>query len=348
MINVGISTDLTQGLSYAGRGIAEGLQIYFNKVNSPERHFKLIVLDDRNDLEISRKNIHRLIEEEHVVAILGNGGGKKVDAALPLVTQTRTPLFGPFAANASLYQKPPNRCIFTFMTSPGDITRDFIKLILASQVSADEIAFFTEDSVVGDFIYASALQTFKDEGIEISKDIPHGRFALNSLDIEKGLKEVLRKKGIKAIILGANAPIGNLFIEKAHLQNPNAVFYAVNGFFTKDPGGAKIVSNLYIPPPHLNKHLPAVREFYADLEKTPSKENAYYLFYGYLVAKLFAEGLLKIQNITRESIIDCLESLSSLDIGLEEKISFDKHNHQALHKGWNVILKKNEEYEMLK
>ena len=44
-------------------------------------------------------------------------------------------------------------------------------------------------------------------------------------------------------------------------------------------------------------------------------------------------------KLTREGIIDALESLQDVDLGVGQKISFSKENHQAFDKVWPVIFK---------
>ena len=56
---------------------------------------------------------------------------------------------------------------------------------------------------------------------------------------------------------------------------------------------------------------------------------------GFIIAKIFHQGLLQIEGeITKESIIDGLESLDGIDIGLGLDIYYDESEHQAIHQPW--------------
>ena len=59
---------------------------------------------------------------------------------------------------------------------------------------------------------------------------------------------------------------------------------------------------------------------------------------GYIVARIFVEGLRRSgASPTRESIIDAIESLSRLDIGLGVPVSFSSTDHQASHAVWTTM-----------
>ena len=54
---------------------------------------------------------------------------------------------------------------------------------------------------------------------------------------------------------------------------------------------------------------------------------------GFLVTKIFVAGLKRTpRKVTRENLIDAIESMHKLDIGIDEIISYNKNEHQALHR----------------
>lgn len=357
-IKIGTTTDLTKQLAYAGKGIVKGIEVYFNKINRDGgidgRSLEYIVLDDQNDLQKSVANIHQLIEQENVIALIGNGGGQKVALAVPLVNQSKTLLFAPFATNAVLYQNPPHRYVINFMASPGKIAQEVISGLISQDIHPEEIAFFTENSAVGDFIYAESCEALINLGYLTTEKLLHGRFALLAPDVEEGLSTLVsgtKKNGkdLKAIIIGANAPVAQAFIKKAKKLFTNAIYVSINGFFCSDPEDAVIIGNLYVPPPFKPTGFAAINEFYEAIQTFETQENnPYYLFYGYLSAKLLVEGLKQAaQNkaLTKEGLVEAFESMREVDIGIDCTITIDKSNHGALHKGWLIYLKKNEEYE---
>ena len=88
--------------------------------------------------------------------------------------------------------------------------------------------------------------------------------------------------------------------------------------------------------PPLESGLPIVEDYLLSLQKfdVDAVPNSISLE-GFIVAKIFHQGLLKVQGeVNKESIIDGLESLHYIDIGLGAKIYLDEHQHQAIHNVW--------------
>ncbi len=61
------------------------------------RQVRLLSLDDQLKAEIGAANCHRLITEDHVLALFGTVGGRTVQAALPMLQQADVPLIAPYA-----------------------------------------------------------------------------------------------------------------------------------------------------------------------------------------------------------------------------------------------------------
>lgn len=91
----------------------------------------------------------------------------------------------------------------------------------------------------------------------------------------------------------------------------------------------QVVPNMTSSLPIVNEYLSVLGEFDSSLEaNTVSLE-------GFIIAKIFHQGLLQVKgDITKESIIDGIESLNGIDIGLGLDIYFNKSEHQAIHKLW--------------
>jgi len=66
---------------------------------------------------------------------------------------------------------------------------------------------------------------------------------------------------------------------------------------------------------------------------------------GYLAARIFIEGL-KNGSADREGVINGLEGLSDLDVGIGVPVTFAKDKHQASHEVWPTVIR-NGHYESL-
>lgn len=147
----------------------------------------------------------------------------------------------------------------------------------------------------------------------------------------------------KAIIMvGAYKPCA-AFIKMAKEFFPQAIFANVS-FVGSEPlakelgsvGEGVVVTQVV---PHYEADLPGVAEFRQDMAAAGNTPG-FISLEGYLAAKIFVEGLKKAgANPDRENIIDALEGLSNLDIGIGVPVSYSKSNHQASHKVWPTVIR---------
>ena len=69
---------------------------------------------------------------------------------------------------------------------------------------------------------------------------------------------------------------------------------------------------------------------------------------GYLAAQLLIEGLRRAgREFTTESLIDALEGMRGVDLGIGAPMSFGMSEHQASHKVWGTIIDGNGQFQGL-
>jgi ABC-type branched-subunit amino acid transport system substrate-binding protein len=92
--------------------------------------------------------------------------------------------------------------------------------------------------------------------------------------------------------------------------------------------------------PAVNGYSKAVLDYKAALAKYFPGENADYVsFEGYIVGKMLVEGLKRVgPQVDTERLIETLESIHDLDLGLGTVLSFSSSEHQASHKVWGTQL----------
>ena len=93
--------------------------------------------------------------------------------------------------------------------------------------------------------------------------------------------------------------------------------------------------------PPLESNLPIVEVYLSSLRQfDDALEPNSVSLEGFTIPKIFHQGLLNIEgNITKESIIDGLELLHDIDIGLGVDIYVDENQHQAIHDVWMTHFK---------
>ncbi len=348
-IKVGMSTALSGPAQALGQDMKRGIEAYFSQVNKKGINgntLKLVALDDGYEPAKAAPNMHKLIDDEKVVAVMGNVGTPTAIVSVPISNEKKTLLFGAFTGAGVLRQSPPDRYIINYRASYAEETAAMIDGLLSSGIKAEEIAFFTQNDGYGDAGYKGAMKALKAKGVASPEKLTHGRYTRNTLNVEEGLGTILDAEvEPKAIIMvGAYGPCAK-FIKMAKEDLPDAKFLNVSFVGSTalakalgDKGDGVIVTQVV---PHFNTDHATVKEYRDALKAYDANAKPGFVsLEGYLVAKLFAEGLKNAgSNPNRESIVDGLESLNAPNIDIGGKVSFSKTKHQASHKLWPTMIK---------
>jgi len=93
--------------------------------------------------------------------------------------------------------------------------------------------------------------------------------------------------------------------------------------------------------PHFESDLALIDEYRQDfLELMPEAQPGFVSLEGYIVARIFVEGLRRAgPQVDRESIIDALLGIRNLDIGLGETIQYSEDSYQGSQTVWPTIIR---------
>lgn len=344
-IRVGTSTVLSGPAQALGRDMKLGMEAYFNKLNKAGgvlgHTIKLIALDDGYEPNKAAPNMRQLIDQQNVVAVLGNVGTPTAIVTVPIANEQKTLLFGAFTGAGVLRKTPPDRYVINYRASYAEETAAMIGGLLGAGIKPEQIAMFTQNDGYGDSGYQGAVTALKAKGYADADKLAHGRYERNTLNIENGLSTVLDAKvEPRAIIMvGAYAPCAK-FIKLARKDLPHARFLNVSfvgsNALAKELGadGEGVIVTQVVP--HYDHELPTVVEYREALKVFDvTAQPGFVSLEGYIVAKLFTEGLKKAgANPSRESIIDALESLENVDLGIGTPVSLGKQKHQGSQTVW--------------
>lgn len=349
----GSSTAMTGSTRLLGSLMTQGEQIYIDQMNASgginNRKIELIVYDDGYDPLETAVNMRKLIADKNILGIIGNVGTPNAVLSVPIVTELQTLFYGAFTGAMVLRKTPPDRYVFSFRASFEDELHAMIDGLLKVGIKPSEVAFFTQNDSFGDAGYFSAIKALEDLGYADAKKLPHVRFARNTLNVEEGLSEILDlATAPKTIILIAPYMAAAKIIKLTLKELPQTIFFAV-GFAgssamaeqLKEVGDRQVVVTQVVP--YYKSNLPAVVEYREALKKfSPKLPLGFISLEGYLSTKLLMIGVeraAKANKLTREGLIDALETLQNIDIGIGLPISFSKTDHQALHTVWPTLLK---------
>ncbi|QSX32323.1 ABC transporter substrate-binding protein [Shewanella avicenniae] len=355
-VKVGMSAALTGPASALGNGVRNGMESYFKRVNAAGgvngNMIALTALDDGYEPDKAAPNMNQLIDQDGVIAVLGNVGTPTAIVTVPIANAKKTLLFGAYTGAGVLRKSPPDHYIINYRASYAEETGAMVKGLLASGIKPEEIAFFTQNDGYGDAGYNGAVAALKAEGFANAEQLAHGRYTRNTTNVEQALGTILDASvEPKAIIMvGAYAPCAE-FIRQAKQDLPDTKFLNVSFVGSipllkalGDKAEGVIVTQVV---PHYNDDLPGVADYRKDLQAyKPGAEPDFVSLEGYILAKIFVEGLKKAPAPDREGIIKGLESLSNLDVGIGVPISYSATDHQASHKVWPTVIHSGK-YEVL-
>jgi ABC-type branched-subunit amino acid transport system substrate-binding protein len=350
-IVLGMSTALSGPAAELGENMRAGVLAALEEANAAGgvggHPLGLVALDDQYEPAQTVPNMHRLIDEERVAAVVGNVGTPTAVAAIPIANAGKTPFYGAFTGAGVLRKTPPDRYVVNYRASYAEETAAMVDA-LAGQLGLrpQEIAFFTQRDAYGDAGFVGGVTALKHHGLESEHDVAHGRYERNTLAVEDGLAEVMQADppARAVIMVGAYAPCAR-FIELAHEVGVDALFLNVS-FVGAAPlaaalgekGDGVIVTQVV---PHPDTDLPLVREYRAALIAwKPRADPTFGSLEGYVAARILIRALRSIQGpVTREAVIDALEGLGSFEIGLGVPLRLGPDEHQASHTVWPTILR---------
>lgn len=349
-ILVGMTTALSGPARALGQGMKLGVEAYFHKINKAgginSNKLKLIALDDGYEPSRAAPNMRELIDKENVLAVIGNVGTPTAIVTVPVANEKKILLFGAFTGAGVLRKTPPERYIINYRASYAEETAAMINGLLSSGIKPEEIAFFTQNDGYGDAGYNGAIKALKATGYKNTAKLAHGRYTRNTLNVEDGLGAILDAKvePMAIILVGAYAPCAK-FIKLAREDFPGTLFLNVSFVgsvaLARELGkaGEGVIVTQVVP--HFNSDLPGVKEYRKALSAfSGSAEPGFVSLEGYLAAKIFVTGMKSSGlNLKKESLIDGIENLQNLDIGIGIPIRFSKTEHQGSHKIWPTKIK---------
>ena len=329
-----------------GEGMRKGVEAYFARINHGGgvfgKQLKLIALDDAYEPSRTGPNMHRLIEDEHVFAVLGNPGTPTATVAVPIANAAKTPFFGAYTGAGLLRKTPPDRYVINLRASYAQETSEMVRgLIQQLGMRPSELAFFTQNDAYGDSGYSGGISALKALGYTDAERLPHARYPRNTLDVEAGLARVL-EPGVDPhaiIMVGAYKPCAK-FIKLARKHGLRALFVNVS-FVNGDelnrelgPDGKGVVVTQVVP--SYDSDLPVIHEYRASIAP---EDVGFISLEGYVAAKAMVEGLQRAgPNATRESFIDAYETGGAFDLGLGISHQLSKTRHQISDKVWPTVI----------
>ncbi|HDH44182.1 MAG TPA: hypothetical protein ENG66_02090 [Thermococcus sp.] len=338
-ILVGGSLDLTGPAAFMGQGVLRGIKLYFAKVNAEGgiygRKLTYIAEDDGYVVANAIANYKKLTLKHRVFCLLGSTGSVAVKALIPYLEEDKVPLIGPYGYTSAMF-RPPHRYLFNIYSSceeHGRILVDFAKEYL--KLHQPKIGILAEDNEIGqDTIRGVRMQMAKygwgDPVIELYKrsaiDFSSQVLRLKGKDVDilffpvimshgAAILKECQKVGFQPYLFGAATMTDLTFLKIAG----EAAFYGkgLRSFSTQVD---------------VRENAPGAKEFLNALKKYDPENknpNSFNLF-GYGIAKVLCEGIKRAgKDLTREKLVEALETLKDYNTGIFAPITYGKNLRQG-------------------
>jgi len=257
--------------------------------------------------------------------------------------------YGAFTGAGLLRNVPPDRYVFNYRASYAEETDAVVRyLVKVRRIRLDQIVVFAQQDGFGDAGYAGVAKAYRALGD--NADPPQRLdYVRNTVDVQAAIDALRKRKAPpKAVVMVATYRAAAKFIEKTREQYPDMIYTNVSFVGSTALSdeltllgpkfAAGVVVTQVVPAPDGFSSL--ALEYKKALGKYfPSERPDYVSFEGYIDAKILAEAIKRAgPGATVEKLVDSLEGIRDLDIGLGAPIAFGPAEHQGSHKIWGTEL----------
>ena len=359
----GMAAALTGPSKELGRQMKLGIETAFNQQNEAGgvngRQLRLITIDDGYEPTRTLPAMAELYDKDQIFGIVGNVGTPTAAVALPFALDRKLLFFGAFTGANLLRREPPDRYVFNFRASYAEETAAVVNyLVKVRRIRPDQIAVFAQQDAFGDAGFAGVAKAMRNLRGGDSTAILRLGYKRNTVEVTDALTKLRAHPiGIRAIVMVASYRSAAKFIEKTRDTYPNMIYTNVSFVGSTSladelnllgPRFAQGVIVTQVVPP-VDSHSTAILKYKQALEKYFPGENIDYVsLEGFLVASVLIEGLRRTgHDLDTEKLVDTLENLRSLDLGIGPAVSFGMNEHQGSHKVWGTQLDDKGKYEIL-
>jgi ABC-type branched-subunit amino acid transport system substrate-binding protein len=352
-IKFGIVIPFSGPVKESGRLMKLGIEAAFNRANEAGgvngRMLKLIAADDGYDPDRTLAAMKQLYEKDQVFGFVGNFGSATAAVAIPYALERRALFFAAYTGANVVRHDPPDRYVFNYRPSYAEESEALVHyLVKLRYLQPRQIAVFAQDDAFGDAGYAGVAKAFRTLGVNDGA-ILRVKYARNTVDVDNAISQLkAQKTPIRAVIMVATTRAAAKFIEKAQDQLPGVTFANLSAV-----GASSLASELMLLGPRYTKgvivsqvvpgvsgYSSLVLEYKSALNKYfPGEAPDYTSLEGYISASILIQGLKRAgPTFDTETLVDTLENMRKMDLGVGANLAFGRAEHQASHKIWGTAL----------
>jgi|SRR5579871_3315860 len=352
-VRFGMAAPFSGASKELGRQMKLGIDTAFNRVNDAGgvegRMLRLIAADDGYEPTRTGNAMKQLYEKDQVFGIIGNVGTPTAGVSVPFALERRMLFFSAFTGSNILRRDPPDRYVFNYRASYAEETDAAVHyLVKLRRIPPKQIAVFAQQDSYGDAGFAGVAKAFRALGISDSS-IVRLNYQRNTMDVDEAINQLkLIKPQIKAVVMVATYRAASKFIEKTRDQFPGLTYTNVSFVGSSALAeelmllGPRFANGVVVTQvvPAVGGYSSAVLEYKNALAKYfPGEAPDYVSFEGYIAANVLIQAMKRVgPQLDTERLVDALEDIHNLDLGLGTALNFGRSEHQASHKIWGTAL----------
>jgi branched-chain amino acid transport system substrate-binding protein len=358
----GMAAPFTGTSKELGRQMKVGVEVAFAAANAEGgvhgRQLRLVTLDDGYEPSRTPDVMRELAEKRGVFGFVGNVGTPTAAVALPYVLGRQMLFFAPFTGASLLRKDPPDHTVFNYRASYLEETAAIIRyLVEVRRLRPDQIAVFAQADAYGDSGYQGVVRKLR----QLRRDpmvVLKFTYERNTTDVANAVARVLeRRDRIKAVVMVATYRAAARFIEQVRTVRPAMLFTNVSFVGSQalaeelvqlGPRFAEGVIVTQVVPLPTSRSTAVLRYQEALARYGPGEKPDFISLEGYVDGMVLVEALRRAgRALTTERLVQALEDLHGLDLGLGAPISFGPSEHQGSHKVWGTVLDRSGTFQTL-
>jgi len=230
-------------------------------------------------------------------------------------------------------------------------------LVEVRKVRPTQIAVFAQQDGYGDAGFTGVVRALRRYGRDQDQILRVG-YKRNTLDINDAMDAIVKnQKNLRAIVMVPSYRPAARLIEKVKDLGLDVFFTSVS--FVGSTALAEelrqlgpkycngVIVTQVVPP--TDSSATAIIKYRDALQRYfPGEAPDFVSLEGYVSTNILLEGFRRAgKNVTTESLIDTLEGIHNLDLGIGTPLNFSPSEHQGSHKVWGTVLNEACKYQLL-
>jgi branched-chain amino acid transport system substrate-binding protein len=358
----GISAPFSGSAKELGQNMRLGIEAAFNAINASGgvygRRLRLVAADDGYEPTRTAAAMKQLFEKDQIFGIIGNVGTPTAQVALPYALERKMLFFGAFTGAGLLRSDPPDRYVFNYRASYAEETDAVVQyLVKVKHLKPSQIAVFAQQDAYGDAGFSGVARAVRALGGNDGA-ILRLNYQRNTIDVDDAVEQLRKSRiPIRAVIMVPTYRAAAKFIEKTRDAFPDMIYTSVSFVGSTALAnelmllGKRFAAGVIVTQvvPAVDGHSSLVLDYKTALAKYfPGETPDYVSLEGYVAANVLISALKRAgPELDTEKLVQTLENLQNLDIGLGTPVNFGRSEHQAIHKVWGTQLNETGRYQAI-